>query len=307
MNHNKYKWSKVGRDIKTAALIALAHEPFVWPRFGLVGPMCTGSHHDMDYAVLLHGSESIASYVTNAFESGARNNNFQHFELLRMMGKQAETKMLQDTGGINTHKGSIFLLGIIAFWLGHFHYKNVRPRLGELLQIARSTCEIELIADLQRVIAGYSESYGEWAFRRYKLRGIRGVVLDDFVDIKHAMSWFFQYSEVDKMLRYGNLRLFFLAKSEDTNIVKRVGFDEAMRIRRMAVTALCSGGVFTMQGLITVRAIENKMLLSGCSAAAAGDMVILAIFFDQLVQQGLINVGSVATSERQTLRKKIAN
>ena len=72
---------------------------------GLVGPDSVGAHKDMDYDVMRKGIAAIRPFFPQMALAGTP-------EELRQLGIDAETAMLAATGGVNTHRGAIFALGL---------------------------------------------------------------------------------------------------------------------------------------------------------------------------------------------------
>ena len=72
---------------------------------GLVGPDSVGAHKDMDYDVMRKGIAAIRPFFPQMALAGTP-------EELRQLGIDAEAAMLAATGGVNTHRGAIFALGL---------------------------------------------------------------------------------------------------------------------------------------------------------------------------------------------------
>ena len=72
---------------------------------GLVGPDSVGAHKDMDYDIMRKGIAAIRPFFPQMALAGTP-------EELRQLGIDAEAAMLAATGGVNTHRGAIFALGL---------------------------------------------------------------------------------------------------------------------------------------------------------------------------------------------------
>ncbi len=99
------------RAIARLALRALHQELSAYPKPGLVSPIDSGSHDDMDASTFFRSLLSLRSYFIEISQAGMR---CAPFADLKSLGMAAETRMLQATGGINTHRGGIFNLGLLA-------------------------------------------------------------------------------------------------------------------------------------------------------------------------------------------------
>jgi triphosphoribosyl-dephospho-CoA synthase len=90
---------------------ALRDEVMAWPKPGLVTPVDSGSHRDMNIATLLGSIDALHGSFARLAHAGARG---EAFAVLREIGMDAERKMLLATGGVNTHRGAIFNLGLLV-------------------------------------------------------------------------------------------------------------------------------------------------------------------------------------------------
>lgn len=93
------------------AVASLHAELALAPKPGLVTPFDRGSHHDMDAGTFLRSLFALRHYFTAIACAGADD---APFATLRAHGIAAETAMLRATGGINTHRGAIFSLGLLV-------------------------------------------------------------------------------------------------------------------------------------------------------------------------------------------------
>ena len=97
--------------IGRAATLALYDELALSPKPGLVTLVDNGSHADMDAATFMRSLFALRSYfpcIAALGQAGAA------FDALEGCGRQAEARMLAATGGINTHRGAVFVLGLLC-------------------------------------------------------------------------------------------------------------------------------------------------------------------------------------------------
>lgn len=90
---------------------ALRAEAMAWPKPGLVTPVDSGSHGDMTIATLLASIDALRGCFAALVLAGARTADFT---LLAAIGRDAEGRMLRATGGVNTHRGAVFNLGLLV-------------------------------------------------------------------------------------------------------------------------------------------------------------------------------------------------
>src|SRR6476646_4606403 len=101
----------VAELIAREASRALSGELATWPKPGLVSPIDNGSHRDMDATMLrasIHVLHPFFAELTRAGRQRAR------MDRLRAIGLCAEAAMFEATGGVNTHRGAIFGLGLLC-------------------------------------------------------------------------------------------------------------------------------------------------------------------------------------------------
>ena len=75
---------------------------------GLVGPDSNGAHTDMDDALMLKALSALYPFWAEMAAAPS-------VSALRELGLDAEKAMLSATGGVNTHKGAIYALGLALF------------------------------------------------------------------------------------------------------------------------------------------------------------------------------------------------
>jgi triphosphoribosyl-dephospho-CoA synthase len=97
--------------IAAAAVRALLEELATWPKPGLVSHVDNGSHDDMDAAMLQRSAEVLGPFFEELAQAGSDHDSMAS---LRAIGLRAEVSMLTATGGVNTHRGTIFGLGLLC-------------------------------------------------------------------------------------------------------------------------------------------------------------------------------------------------
>lgn len=95
-----------------AAVTALRDELGIYPKPGLVSPVDSGAHDDMDFDLMCRSAASLHQPFALIAAAGRQALSFE--AALAPLGREAERAMLQATGGVNTHRGAIFSLGLIV-------------------------------------------------------------------------------------------------------------------------------------------------------------------------------------------------
>lgn len=210
------------RRIGTLAAKSLLHEVCVTPKPGLVDRQNTGSHKDMDIFTFMSSSAALQPYFTDCARIGMETADLspaETFEKTRFRGKLAEQEMFAATGGVNTHKGAIFSLGILCAAAGRLNEENPAPQ-AICAQAAAMTAGISA----RDMAQGSCTTTGEKLYKEHGITGARG----------QAEAGFPAVLEVGlPVLREGLSRglsvndagaatlLHLLAASHDTNMIGR--------------------------------------------------------------------------------------
>jgi triphosphoribosyl-dephospho-CoA synthase len=97
--------------IADQAVLAPLHELAAWPKPGLVSYVDSGSHTDMDAAMLQASAEALRPFFAELARAGQDGADMAR---LRAIGLRAEAAMLAATGGVNRYRGAIFGLGLLC-------------------------------------------------------------------------------------------------------------------------------------------------------------------------------------------------
>ncbi|MEJ8858096.1 triphosphoribosyl-dephospho-CoA synthase [Variovorax robiniae] len=97
--------------IGRAATLALHDELALAPKPGLVTLVDNGSHDDMDAHTFMRSLFALRRYFVQIAEAGHAGADFPELE---RRGMEAEARMLAATRGINTHRGAVFMLGLLS-------------------------------------------------------------------------------------------------------------------------------------------------------------------------------------------------
>ena len=126
---------RIGR----AATVALYDELALAPKPGLVSFADSGSHTDMDARTFLRSLFALRHYFVQIATLGWQQ---APFAALEAAGIAAEARMLAATGGINTHRGAVFTLGLLCASAG------AALRAGEAVQNSDDAGDIGDIGDM---------------------------------------------------------------------------------------------------------------------------------------------------------------
>lgn len=212
--------------IAGAAEQALIDEVRTTPKPGLVDLRNNGSHRDMDVPLFLASAESLRPYFRRCAEIGQETCGLappEAFPMLRETGIEAEQTMYRTTGGVNTHKGAIYTLGILCAAFGSLmHAGDARPMAEKVLNLCMWIAEDAARNDLEQA---ESDTFGLRLYHEKGISGIRGEMMKGLPSVSMALL------EFRSALRNGSSRndagvitlLHLIANVDDTNLWHRGG------------------------------------------------------------------------------------
>ena len=225
---------------------ALQREVELTPKPGLVDRLNSGSHRDMDLATFHASIQAIAPWFPIFYRLGASTRDVAAGKLLahlRPAGRACEDAMLQATAGVNTHKGSIFCMGLLSAALGRLDDGEDLPDAERLCAEVARICSSLVETELLRIRK--PRTAGERLFQAHGLTGVRGEAASGFRTVRdHGLPAF------EKVLARGGAEeealhealLHLLAANHDTNLVNRGGLAGLAYVQTSAIDLIAAGG-----------------------------------------------------------------
>ncbi len=263
--------------LKVNLLHALLSEVMFEKPF-LVSPEDSGLHEDMDFKMFLNVIFSIYREFKYFFYIPFLiKNPVEAFKFLRLAGLDIEKKMMEvtDTGntgkGVNTHKGAIFIFGIVFSALGYEFSGN------------SNVCKIFKLYGQLSLLDFESENQSTSGLKLHKtlgIKGIRGECIRGFETAFSALKWFENLQEGDFDKKHYLLLTYIMSKLEDTNIIKKTGGMEFLTFQQ------------TLQNILEeVDGIDFEILDScvksflgkyEASPGGSADVLALTVFLDRI-------------------------
>jgi len=264
--------------IGRAAVAALHDELALEPKPGLVSFADSGSHHDMDARTLLrslfalrHGYLSLAALGAAAAD----------FAALQAAGVAAEARMLAATGGVNTHRGALFTLGLLCAAAG------ARLAQGRRLQARELQQEIQARwgAALAVHAAQSRDSNGARAAQSLGLRGAAAEAALGFPMLFATTAPALQ-AALSRGLdaRRARLQALFetLALLDDTTLAHRGGGRGLRWAQAAARGWLQAGGAARHDALDHARTLHREFVARRLSPGGSADLLAAACFLQRL-------------------------
>jgi triphosphoribosyl-dephospho-CoA synthase len=262
---------------------ALLKEVELTPKPGLVDRHNSGAHRDMDLTTFHASIRAIAPWFPHFYRLGAASLDLAPqavLPLLRPTGLACEEAMLHATGGVNTHKGSIFSMGLLCAAAGRMEKEatSAQHLCAEVARICSGLVEGEL-RPLQ-----HPRTAGEKLFQAHGLTGVRGEAASGFQTVrKHSLPAFIRIlkngGSEQEALHEALLHL--LAVNPDTNLVHRGGLPGLAYVQACARSLIAAGGVQSSQFQRRMRNFDDVLIERNLSPGGSADLLAVTWFLEQ--------------------------
>ncbi|MFC7395321.1 triphosphoribosyl-dephospho-CoA synthase [Scopulibacillus cellulosilyticus] len=281
MNAQTYEiWKEeaaYGEYIAQLAVMSLVDEADLTPKPGLVDRNSSGSHSDMTIETMHRSAYALKdTFVKMAEVSFYQKPSQQLREQLAEIGRYGEQDMFKATGGVNTHKGAIWSLGLLAS-AAAINGPNVTA-----WQITQTAGAIARYPDRK---SPKQATNGKKVRHRYGVPGAVGEAQQGFPHIMiYALPALKKAREKGASERHAKLDalLSLMASLDDTCILHRGG-KEALSITKAGARAvLKAGGSLTPAGMKALSFLDEKLVSINASPGGSADLLAAAIFLDRL-------------------------
>lgn len=267
-------------------LEALLYEAAAHPSPGLVDPLHSGSHRDMDFFTFQSSSAAIAHALARCAEAGLGHAGepADLLPVLRRIGCEAEKNMLRATRGVNTQKGALFSLGLTLGATGLLLRREERVTPGQAADmLRRMTAGIvgRELADIER-----PGTAGERAYKRYGLAGIRGeleqglpsVLKSGLPTLEAALA---RGESTNRALIRALVAL--MAVVDDTTILHRGNGVAALHTVRHKARALQESGALDRgDWQEAVWSLDAELVSANISPGGSADLLAVTWFFHRI-------------------------
>ncbi|KVQ64394.1 triphosphoribosyl-dephospho-CoA synthase MdcB [Burkholderia territorii] len=257
---------------------SLVLEIDTYPKPGLVSHVDTGSHADMDAATFARSAAALRPYFAELAAAGARDADMS---VLRKIGLRAEHAMLAATGGVNTHRGAIFGLGLLCAAAGRRTAPGAAGRTMTLGAFVAQRWGTEILGGPR-----LPDSHGERASRRYGVGGARREAADGFPTVysvglpalrraQHRVPDDPEAARVDACFA-------LIAALDDTNLLHRGGQAGLDFARATARAFVARGGIRAPDWRLRAVAAHRAFVARRLSPGGAADLLAMSVFVDAI-------------------------
>ena len=271
-------------EIASRAVTALLDEVYLPGKPGLIGPDGARGHQDMNLDTMVRSAFCLEDTFRELAQAGSEIPPGQELrDLLGQIGRVGEARMMDTTGGINTHRGAIWNLGLIA------------AATGALINFAPPVRTVSAITALAGSIASISDSFidtqtrpGATVRKRYGIGGAVSEAATGFPHVHTALTHLTDRSpgSPEAMPHGEDRKLLALLKVmstlEDTCILHRGGLD-GMRFTTAGASAIVSDSQLSVElEHSKLAAFDQEMTRRNLSPGGSADLLACALFLTSI-------------------------
>ena len=252
-----------------AARDSLLDELYTTPKPGLVDMNNNGAHSDMDVRIFEKSADALVPYFEDAARLGMEGCGIGP---LRERGKRAEEEMFAATGGVNTHKGLIYSMGLLVAGMGRCLTEG-GGCIGHAAALAREDAEARLKETLASPVTN-----GGVVYKTYGARGATGEAASGFPGALYCLSRLAFYRDSGCGEPAALALCDSMAVLEDTNLLHRGGGEGLNHVRREAARI---SGMPADERVNALHAFDREMIARGLSPGGSADMLALAFLLER--------------------------
>ena len=252
--------------VSRLATDALRQELDTTPKPGLVDCADSGAHSDMDYATMSRSIQAIHPYFTQLALAGF-SKTLPQADALRQLGLEAEKAMLAATGGVNTHKGALFSMGLTIVAATHLLFNQKSINASDL----QAT-----ITQLALRFEQPSGTHGHQVLAQNKVNGALASAQNGYQQL--FSDWLPYYSGLNSdPQRLHKTLLLIMSMLDDTNVAYRKGADEMKHVKDEARALLDDFS------LAKLSQMNSDFTARNISPGGCADMLSLTFFVHSLI------------------------
>jgi triphosphoribosyl-dephospho-CoA synthase len=277
--HDVVHRSQRSKRLASLAREALIAEAELTPKPGLVDRRGSGAHHDLSLALMMRSANAIEPYfgaMASCSQGQIIDCNLR--SQLAAIGRNAERAMYQATQGSNSHKGAIWILGLLVAGAIRAPGENAREIVAAAGAIARlpDRAQPKLL------------THGDIVRNRY---GAGGARMEASTNFPHVIKCGLPMLRAQRARKYPEeicrleALLSLMAELDDTCVLYRGGVEALSLVKAGAQAVLDAGGHSNADGRQRLRALDRELLARHVSPGGSADLLAATIFLDALEYQ----------------------
>ncbi len=267
---------------------SLLYEVLATPKPGLVDRVHNGSHRDMDVFTFAASTSALYPYFDTCAKIGmdtAESDASLTFQALRLPGRAAEGAMLEATGGVNTHRGAIFSLGILCAAAGRLPREKWQST--RLLDTCREMARGLTAHDFDGLTKDSARTFGQKLFLEMGIRGVRGEAEAGYPLVRlYGLPKLREALAAGKSMNDAGCAalISLMARNTDTNVIHRSG-PERQRALQAQAAALMEQHPFP--ALSDLEAFDRILTAENISPGGSADLLAMCYLLNFLEEEAL--------------------
>ena len=265
------------------AVEALIDEDDLSPKPALVDRRGNGAHTDLHLGLMHASALSLWPMFKEMAEAASTTNSIDLSlrEALGRIGREGEQAMLKTTGGVNTHRGAIWALGLLVAAAA------LDPSAVSANALTLRAARLALLEDRY---APNSSSHGSQVAQRYGARGAREEAQLGFPAVTQLglpqlkRSRLAGHGEQNARL---DALLAIMTSLADTCVLYRAGVPGLQAMQQGARAVLEAGGSASLAGRRCLNELDQQLLAMNASPGGAADLLAACLLIDRLEQEAL--------------------
>jgi triphosphoribosyl-dephospho-CoA synthase len=262
--------------LATQSLIAEAE---LTPKPGLVDRRGSGAHNDLSLKLMTQSATVLEPYfAAMASCSQVRDLDTDLRMELAEIGRAAERAMFKATQGSNTHKGAIWILGLLVAAAARGEVWSAR----EIVAVAGSIARLPDRA-LPELI-----THGGIVRNLYGVAGARGEAANGFPHVnqfglptlrdRRARKALEEVCRLDALLSV-------MAELDDTCVLYRGGVEALDAVKSGAQAVLMAGGYGSANGRQQMWQLDRELIRRHISPGGSADLLAATVFLDAVERE----------------------
>ena len=262
--------------LAATATWALREEAQLTPKPALVDRRGSGAHRDMSLQLLLRSAATLERTFALAAQAAATMSfGVRLRERLARIGIDGETAMLRATGGINTHRGAIWSLGLLC---------AAAVRQTGTLNATEACEQAGLIARLP-LAERAPMSHGRRMFVLHGAGGARGEAEDGFPHVHKVALPALRSARrrgTDECSARLHALISLIAYVDDTCLLHRGG-RAALEAAQAGARTVLALGVWTPPGRRALLDLDRDLVGRNASPGGSADLLAATLFVDRII------------------------
>jgi triphosphoribosyl-dephospho-CoA synthase len=272
-------WCRRLADLAVAALI---DEVTLTPKPGLVDLRSRGAHRDLSWDLMCHSAWALHPTFLAMAQAGSDHGNKyprRLRETIGAIGRSGELAMLDATGGVNTHRGAIWALGLLV--TAAAQGQSLRPHA-----VAARAGALARIKDRHAPVC--TGNNGERVRREHGVGGALGQAQAGFphaLDIALPALLAARARGVGEDAARLHALLAIIADLDDTCVLARGGAAGLQAVQAGARSVLAlhrENGAASASGKLALQRYEQDLLARNLSPGGAADLLAATLLLDSI-------------------------